>query len=1035
MKLKRKIKTEISIKYFVLTLLVSMIFCANLLAQNTTIKGVIISNEDNLPIPGVSVLVKGTNTGAISDFDGNYSVKAKIGDVLLFSYLGMSDKTLTVTSETLNVTMTADLEDLEEVVVVGYGTVKKKEITGAVSSVKAEDIEQIVTSDLGTALQGQMAGVNVIASSGQPGATSEILIRGITTVSGSNTPLFVVDGVPQDGDPGISPNEIEKIDVLKDAASTAIYGTRGAPGVILITTKRGQAGSLSVRLNSSYGIQHLNNSPTRLMNSNQQTYFDLVSSRNGTSLGLLDDEIDIIGLNTGKLQHDTNLFDHIVIDDQPEQNHSVNVSGGTKDITYSVVSGFYKKEGTLVNSDFERFNMRANTQYKHNKWNIRLSSAVTSEKTEFSPGGLTTQIIKYQPTRQDLTEIDPGETIIALNGLNGTITGWVLESFENERTRNTVRTQSNLNVTYEAFKGLKLTSRFGVTTANEYEHSFNPFRQVFDVFGNNLSPSSSSSVSNSALRRLNKSFDVFATYNFKVQEDHDFTFTAGLTSENYFTERFRASRSRVFTNEIKTLSGTSENPDVSSGFDSRHKIQGVIGRVQYGYKGKYLFSSNVRRDASSRFAEKFRSNIFPSAAFAWNVSDEGFWNGMKKVVNNIRFRASYGEVGNVSFPDYSFDPTITPGIDYAFGAGSSAILVNGASQTGFANKEIKWETSIQKNIGLDLGFFKNKLTFNLEYYDKSNEDMLFPIVVPASSGGGGNSQVIFNVGDMSNKGFELTAGYRESIGKLKVRMNGTFTTNKNKITRINGLGGFTYTNDSGLISGARDDSQITTLAEGYEAGAYFLYPTDGIVNNADELAAYRAIEPGAQMGDLIYKDTSGNGSIGEEDRVYSGSGLPEYEIGYNLNLNYKGFDLSMNWYAALGHEVMNGSKATAFGYGRHEDLVYQWSEANPDSQIPAYRGNVKNHDNYKGYTDLWLEDGDYIRLRQATLGYSFSKKFLERLGGINRLRFYVSAQNPITITNYTGYDPEVGGRITSRGLDKGNYPKTATYLLGLNLNF
>jgi len=469
--------------------------------------------------------------------------------------------------------------------------------------------------------------------------------------------------------------------------------------------------------------------------------------------------------------------------------------------------------------------------------------------------------------------------LITLGGLDGTITGWVLESFDNERTQNTVKTQTNINVNYEILKGLKLTTRLGVSTGNDYEKRFNPFRQVFNVFGNN--------VSNSALRRLNKNLDIYATYKFKIMEDHDFTLTSGLTFENYTTERFRASRTQVFNNDIKVLEGTTGNADVGSGNDILHKVQGVIGRIQYGYKGKYLFSSNFRRDASSRFSSENRSNIFPSAAFAWNISDEPFWSGMKEVVNNFKFRASYGEVGNESFADYAFDATITPGVDYVFNSGGA--LSSGATQTGFANRDIKWETSIQKNLGIDLGFFRNKLTFTLEYYNKTNEDMLFPIIVPGSTGVGGNSSVILNVGNMTNDGFELTAGYREKIGGVNVRMNGTFTTNRNEVTRINGLGGFTFTDDPGLVTGARSDSQITTLAEGYEAGAFFLYPTDGVVNTAEELAEYQTIRPGAQIGDLIYKDTDGSGDITESDRVYSGSGLPEYEIGYNLNLDYKVF--------------------------------------------------------------------------------------------------------------------------------------------------
>ncbi|TGV02971.1 SusC/RagA family TonB-linked outer membrane protein [Flavivirga rizhaonensis] len=1036
---KRQKRVKSLAKLWLFTFIFSVSFCANAQSQKTTINGTVTNAGDGLPIPGVAVIVKGSSTGAVSDFDGNFTIDAKIGDVLSFSYLGMEDKDVKIVSNQISVSMSSSLEDLDEVIVIGYGQVKKKEVTGAVSSVKAEDIEQIVTSDLGTALQGQLAGVNVISSSGQPGAQAEILIRGITTISGSNSPLYVVDGLIQERDPGISPNEIESIDVLKDAASTAIYGTRGAAGVILITTKQGKAGSLSVRASASYGIKRLNGETTRLMNANQQTYFELSGARTSQTNVRPDDEIDIIRLSPNKLQNDTDLFDYIVIDDQPVQDYSVNISGGTDDITYSVTTGLFSNKGTLVNSSFDRFNIRANTTYKHKKLEVRANVSVISEEREFTPGVLVGQIIRYQPNRQDLLGVGPDEAIITPIGDDSNRVNWVLESFENERTREDVRTQTNLSLNYDLIKGLRLTTRFGFSTTNQFEHRFNPFRQFFSPDGRDLSPATSSSVRNDALKRKNYSLDLYATYNFNIDNTHDFTFTGGMTFEDYHTERFSASRSNVLSNSIRVLNGTSENPNVGSGPDFRHRIQGVIGRIQYGYKGKYLLSSSVRRDASSRFGIENRSNLFPSIAFAWNISDEPFWNSISNTISSAKFRATYGEVGNESFSDYAYDATITPNIDYVFGTnnintGSTDVLVNGAIQTGFANSDVKWETSIQTNLGIDLGFFKNKLTLTAEYYDKTNRDMLFPIVTPSSAGGSGRATRTLNIGNMTNKGIEVSAGYRGNIGGLKFRMNGIFSTNKNEITRIEGNGGFILTNDNGLVSQDGGFSTITALAEGYEAGAFFLYTTNGVINTQEELDAYNALGEQAKFGDLIYEDNNNDGRISEADRVYKGSGLPEYEIGYNLNLDYKGFDLSMNWYAALGHEIMNGSKASAFAFGRHEDLVYQWSEVNSSSNIPTFRGISKNHPNYRGYTDLWLEKGDYLRLRQVTLGYSLSKKLTERIG-LTRFRLYVSAQNPLTFTNYTGYDPEVGGGISARGLDKGNYPITSQYLLGLNLNF
>ncbi|ANW96246.1 hypothetical protein AXE80_08120 [Wenyingzhuangia fucanilytica] len=1001
-----------------------------------TVTGVVISAEDKLPLIGATVQKVGTNQITITDFDGQYTIKATEGDIIKFSYLGMKPKTLTIRSKTLNVALEIEADALDEVVLIGYGEVKKKEVTGAVARVKAEEIENIVTSDLGNALQGQVAGVNVV-SSAEPGGDSEILIRGVTSLTGSNQPLYVVDGVMQESDPRIPPNVIESIDVLKDAASTAIYGTRGAGGVILITTKQGKEGVLKVTLNSNYGIQSLNGTPTRLMDANQQLFSILVQKRNTNSLGLGDDELDLgFSLRPSSYQNNTNLYDYVVIDNQPTQTHTLSVSGGTKEVKYDVTAGYFKQEGSLVNSDFERFNIRANTGYNKGKWDIKAIVAVTSEEKVQSPGGLITQTIKYSPLQEDLRDNDPNETLETLGGASGNVLGWVLDSFQNENVLNTLRASTTFNASYSFTKNLKVTSRVGTSHYYTYQHEFNPYQEVVDVFGNLRSPVQSSGVQNTALKRLSNTFDLFANYNLKINKDHKLTFTLGTSYEKYSSESFSAEGFGVADNSVKVLGGTTLSPIVGSGSNYTNRTFGLLYRLQYNYKDKYIFSSSIRRDASSRFPSDARSAIFPSTSFAWNVSDEDFWSSsLKSVVNNLRLRASYGEVGNERVGNYLYQPTVTTDYQYVYGRDGNDNLTNGSIQNGYANDQLKWETSVQTNFGLDLGLYKNKFTLSAEYYHKTNNDMLFPIELAGSTGASNNSTIVLNIGNMTNQGVELAGRYRDNIGNLKFNMAATFATNKNRVTSLDGFGRFTLTNDSGLISGARDESQVTAIAKGYEAGAFFIYGTDGVINTSERLAEYQKINPAARMGDLYIVDANKDGQITNDDRTYHGSGLPDFEVGYNFNANYKNFDFSMNWYAALGHEIMNGAKATAFGYGRHEDLIYQWSEVNQNTPVPAFKDLIKNHPTYNGNTDLWLEDGDYLRLKAITLGYSLSKKTLESLGGISRLRFYLTAQNPITFTKYTGYDPAVGGNVSRRGLDKGNYPITSSYMIGLNLNF
>ncbi|MBU3026241.1 TonB-dependent receptor [Zobellia galactanivorans] len=998
--------------------------------EPNTVTGTVIDADEGVPIPGVSVVKKGSAVGVSTDFDGNYSIKAKTGDVLEFSYIGMEARTITVSSPVVNVKMETDVENLDEVVVIGYGSVKKKELTGAVASVKSEDIENIVTQDLGTALQGQVSGVNVV-SSGQPGAASEILIRGITSISGSNTPLYVVDGIPQEGDPRIAPGDIESIDILKDASSAAIYGTRGAAGVILITTKQGKQGALSVRLNASYGFQKIA-SGIDLMNTEEQTYFDLVTARNETGST---DDVTVLTLARSPMgfQNNTDVRDIIIRDNTPFKNYAVNVSGGANDIKYNVSTSLYDMEGILINSDFKRFNTRVNTTYNHGKWGINASVGLSREDQSREPGGIINQVIRYLPTQQGLEALDQDEPLVEIRSTESNRLGWVLNSLNSTDEERVIRTFASFNINYQIVEGLNIWSRIGINETNGYRDKFLGYTPVFTKEGELLTNPANSFAQSSAFQRSSNVWETVLTFKKELADGHHLTMTGGYTREEYGGKDFSAKKYGVLNNDIRVLDNATINPDAQSGNYYTSTILGILGRLQYNYKGRYFISSSVRRDGSSKFGESKRWGLFPSIAASWNVSDEGFWKPLKGVVNNFKLRANKGSLGNNRFGDYAFSAAIANGIDFPFGTGDG-ILNIGSAQSEFANALVKWETKKETNFGADIGLFKNKVTLSADIYDIENEDMLFPVVLPGSAGGGGNSQIVLNVGNMTNKGLELALAYRGKIGHLNFNMNGTFTTNENKITQINGDNGFLFTNDYGLVSGARPESQVTVLAEGYEAGAFFLRRTNGIADTPEKLEEYQKIDPAAKLGDLIYIDSNEDGTISDADRVYSGSGLPEYEIGYNFNLDYKGFDFSMQWYAALGHEIMNGSKATAYGYGRHKDLIYAWSDSNTSTPIPAFRGDIKSHPNFRGYNDLWLEDGDYLRLKNLTLGYSLPKKIVQKIG-VSKLRVYTTAQNLLTFTGYEGYNPEIGGGISARGLDKGNYPISTQYLFGLEFNF
>ncbi|WP_246109130.1 SusC/RagA family TonB-linked outer membrane protein [Seonamhaeicola algicola] len=1018
------------------TMLVMFLFlsCA-LLAQTgkITVKGV-VSGEDGMPIPGASVvLVKNEKTtGAVTDFDGNYSIEASIGDTLKFSYLGMTAQTLKVIGAELNVVLKAQVDELEEVVVIGYGAVKKKELTGAVTQVKSDALEKIVSADLGTALQGQAAGVNVVSSS-TPGGDSEILIRGITSLD-NNTPLYVVDGIVQEGDPRIPPTDIETIDILKDAASTAIYGARGATGVIIITTKQGKPGSLQVRYHGNYAIQH-RQAAVPLMNSVEQTYFDVVTQRN--TGGAFDDEVRLQLLqNPIQFQNETNLNDILFNQDVPTQTHNLNISGGTEDITYNVALGFFDQEGIQVNSAYQRFNTRFNTVYNKNKVRIQSSLAFIQDSRDIPQGNLLSQAIVYRPTQNglDLNSFDELEQ----GGDDVNRLGWVLESLRTEQNQKSVRTNASFRFDYDITKNVTFTSNVGLSAYNTFRKDYRPYQEIFNTQGILQSQPINSYIDNSTSYNRSLNINAGITYQKVINDDHKLTFAFFADREKYQNEAFRARRLEATNPDARVLNLATGDQSVTSGFDYTTTRIGTIGRVLYGYKGRYLLSASVRRDGSSLVSylvsPKKQWGTFPGVSFAWNASDEAFWDKYKRIVNNFKVRLSHGTIGNDRVRPYSFIPGIEQNINYIGNSGSGDFVNLGSTQLDFANKTLKWESTTTSNIGIDLGFLKNKVTLTAEYYYADKKDMLFPVFLPLSAGGGNNAQVTLNVGNMINKGVELTAAYRGNIGKVRFNMNGTFSTNENEITKIDGDSDFQLTNDFGLVGRAPQQSRVTALATGHEAGAFFLWRTNGIIDTEEKLAEYQLLDNNARMGDTRFIDQNNDGILDDNDRVYSGSGLPKYELGYTLNLNYKSWDFSMNWYAALGQEIMNGFDAWAYGFGRHKDLIYQWSEANPDSPIPAFRNDVRRHPNYLGYSDFWLEDGSYLRLRQVSLGYAIPKRKVEKLG-LKYLRFYVRTQNPLTFTKYSGYNPEIGGGIVSRGLDKDTGPISIQYLFGINLNF
>ncbi|GAF02766.1 SusC/RagA family TonB-linked outer membrane protein [Saccharicrinis fermentans] len=804
-----------------LLLLVFGLFCTGAFAQQRTVTGTVTGAEDGYPIPGVSVVIKGTTIGTITDLDGKYSIKAENGNVLVFSFIGMTTSEVQVSSSVHDLKMKTDLVSLEEVVAIGYGTQKKKEVTGAVVQVKSEALEKISTSDLGSALQGAIAGVSVQASSGAPGSSSNIQIRGISSINGQNDPLWVVDGIPQEGDPGLSSSEIESIDVLKDAASCAIYGTRGAAGVILVTTKKGKAGEMKISANGYYGVQEIT-SGIDLLDFEEyfQTHFyNKVHLDPTTNSDLIWTSLE---QGADNFTNNTNIVDVIENDHAKTQNYSVNISGGTKDLTYNVVGSFFEQEGSLLNTNYERFNVRANSSYKKGKWTIRTGLGFKVDEQKYAAWNLLYEAYKYKPYQAPL---DPDASTFDDGGQENDKLqlGTVMAKLKQTDTRNGESFNGNVNVNLEILKGLNFTTRIGVVYGNNTRVVINPLFEVYDEEGELVVNSNTrSGIKNTSDRNTNFTWEGGVNYG-KRFGDHSLKFLANMSVEKFDYTSFWASGKDLTSNEVPNLGQTTADYSVGIGSDwtqdKTNKIMGVLGRVQYNYKdGRYNLSVSARRDGSSRFASGNQWKTFPSAAVSWNVADENFFQGLTSTINSFKVRASYGTTGNQSILDYSYAPTISSGYDYASGVEETTSLALGSIQTGYANPEVQWETSIQKNLGFDLGFFSNKLTLNVDLYDTQKEDLLFPLLIPTAAGAGQNQDVVLNVGDMSNRGIEVAAGYRHH-GKFSWGASATYTKNVNEVTKMAGSNPISYFSNGNPISVSGNNDKITVIREGYEAGA------------------------------------------------------------------------------------------------------------------------------------------------------------------------------------------------------------------------
>lgn len=1015
-------------KNYVLALF--LILVEFVIAQQIQLKGIVLS--DGFPLPGANITILETNQGVVSDFDGNFSIDCNINQTLVVTYIGFKTFETPVTSDSfIQVELEPDLSELNEVIVTGYGSQLKKEVTGAVAKVSGESIAKSATYDLNSALQGVVAGVNVQASSGRPGQSANIQIRGLGSInSGGLGPLYVVDGVPYEGNPNIAPEQIKSVDILKDGASASIYGTRASNGVILITTKRGKVGEFKVDFNAYSGFQNIT-SGTALMNTLEQFYAEEVV------MNALGRESIILLLNPRALENDSDFVGDVQNNNAVISNYNLNVSGGVENLKLNLSTNYFNQDGILISSGFDRLSNRITGEFTKGRFKAFSSISYNREKTSQEPFALYELAMVQKPYQAPLFGLSPvGDTGVKLPVQNEIQYSYLSRELNNIDDREVNSSNIALNVSYNLTDNLDLKVNFGKNTWDYSRKFFKPQYLVYNRLGD-YSPGASrenATLDESFIWSNRQTIEGIVDYKLDLN-DHKLKFTGVISYEQFDSKNVGTGviYSDVSSNDLQTL-GSGAEAVKPTGFNETRTISGKLLRTQYNYQDKYLLSASFRRDGSSKFSKNNRYGDFYGFSAGWNVHEETFFKS--NMINSLKMRASWAQVGNQNIASYSFSPLIESGSNYPFGYDED--LSFGNIQRRYVDPNIKWESTISQNIGVDISMFDYKLNLTADFYLNKKEDMLLQERLPASSGtyhpNGFDfySTRVTNAGNMENKGIELAINYKDQTSYgLSYTMSGTFTKNQNIVTNLNGTKRGYANGRPVLWTGDRYD-YTTFLSEGYEAGAFFLVEHAGVIKTQEQLDSYKAIDPSAMLGDMMYVDQNGDNNINDDDRVYKGSGQAEFEIGYNLNLNFKRFDLFIQTYYAHGAEVYNGSRMYAYSVGRHKDLVNMWSPQNMNSNIPTHRQD-SYHNNFRSRSDFFLEDGTYFRIRNLSLGYSMP--VLKELG-VNKFRVYLSSINPLTITNYKGYDPEIGGDgIFTRGVDRGNYPISRQFLLGLQLSF
>lgn len=1032
-------------------------------AQNIQIKGTVVSGTDNEPLPGVNVVVKGnTSTGTITDFNGTFTLSAPADAILSISYIGFKSQEIAVKGhKDIKIVLQEDSETLDEVVVVGYGVQKKSVVTASIAKVSADDLASTAPVRMDNALKGLASGVTVTSSSGQPGAAAQIRVRGVGTIrteNGAADPLYIVDGMPLEGGLDyLNPNDIASIEVLKDAASGAVYGARAANGVILVTTKTGKIGKTKVTYDFSYGWQ----SAWKKRDVLNASEYALMINEGAINAGIAPKFSDPYSYGQG-----TNWQDEVFNNNAPMMNHQVSVSGASEKVNYLFSLGFYTQDGIVGGnfdrSNYERLTLRSNTQYtlfdesKERNWlnSLKVTSNLSYARiksTNFddnstwgTPLGsalalspilnvydeteeaIKAQFDKYGTTAEYTPVYDPRNgKLFSIPGEFGEMSNPIAKLSLPGDKHWSHKFVANFSAELQLWDNLKFKTSYG---ADLSFWGYDGYRPLYYL------RSGESSTQSSAYSRKEDGtvwqLENVLMYD-KSIDKHSFSVLLGQSAKKSSGSYLYGSRNNITNYSrpyIDASTGLAANADRdAAGAPSVDAtLASIFSRASYNYDERYMLQVTVRRDGSSRFGPNNHYAVFPSFSLGWNLTNEKFMNKRPNWLTTTKIRLSWGKNGNENIGNFKYTVLTSPGNNAIFG--SSENVINGVKASGLANPDLKWEESEQLDFGLDFGFFNNALTFTADYYKKKTNGMLMEMNIPFYVG---EAKPIGNVGKMENSGIELEAAYKFRVSDWNFRVSANASYLKNKLIE--------YGNESGWenLDSFQGTGDISRAENGKPFPFFYGYKTAGIFQNTDEVKAYKndkgeLLQPTAVPGDVRFVDVDGNGIIDANDRTDIGKGMPDWTFGFNLGVSWKNFDLNMMWQGTAGNDIYDATRRTDIATSNLPSwMLNRWTGEGTSNRIPRFvQGDNVNWQS----SDLYVYDGSYLRLKNIQLGYTLPAALTQKVF-ISSLRFYVAAENLFTFTKYHGFDPEISSGGTSLGIDYGVYPQARVWTIGASLSF